>query len=283
MPVLTQPADASFDDWVAMHDAAQALLDQVAEPVRLEAGVGSETLVTEYFPLTGEVRTSGTIVDRVPEHSPYDGPFTAPRPSGPSAPDPALVVAVPLLPETLGTAEPSLSLPYDHSWRCGRPLNKSAYLSHWLDDWANPDTELVANAWTAREWDATIRAAIEEFSYFWPVKVGSTIYVRHPDAVDALAAAHESDPRFRRKQEAHRARWVDTALHVGLHELYRTRAVWPDPDAMPCGICGRVFAPETLNPFSSVVAALRTSPLLPVVHHARVPGPAWTGIGGLRP
>ena len=249
--IRNQPEGWTAEEWAGVHDSAQQMLDDLSAPVRLEMTGPGGTLVTEFVPLTGESRQSGSLGGWEEEYSRYfDGPFTAERPTGPTAAPADLLEAVPCLAETLASPNRDLPALRDHSWRCGEPLGHKAWLSDWFDEWTADDAEILAGTWTDPEWDAIVLKGIAEFSFRWPPKVARTIHLRHPDAVNALGAAHDADPRFSRKRDAHRDRWVETALTIGLHELYRHRVEWPNPEAMLCPICGRAFAPETLSPWS---------------------------------
>jgi hypothetical protein len=176
----------------------------------------------------------------------FDGPFTAPAVSGPVSPPPWLLLAFPLLEHALGTPDPDTPAIRDCSWRAAGPQAAGPVFSHWTD-WNQEDAARLETVWTDSSWDYFVRETIELWAWAWPDVVGKEAAVRIPDAVEALRSAHRSDPRFSRKQEAHRNHWVETALHLGLHEFYRYRVVWPDPIALDCAVCGRLFAPETLS------------------------------------
>lgn len=79
LPMLRErPSDATPAEWVQLHDSAEQLVVALSTPLRLEMQFGGETAVTEYVPLTGEVRESGGFAPYVEQHDRYfDGPFTA--------------------------------------------------------------------------------------------------------------------------------------------------------------------------------------------------------------
>jgi hypothetical protein len=61
-----------------------------------------------------------------------------------------------------------------------------------------------------------------------------------------LEERHRADPRFARKRDAHRTKWLERACTVGLWSEYRERHPWPEFEARACVVCGRQFAPEGL-------------------------------------
>jgi hypothetical protein len=177
----------------------------------------------------------------------FDGPFTAPEPSGPAHITDPLLREVPQVARVLAEDEPGIPARRDWSWR-GEARDPRSFMSHW-ESWDRDDTATVERAWrrAGSDGDAAVQDLVEQWSWQWPDLAGRSLHAHHPAAVEALVAGHDSDPRFSLKRHAHREAWLDTALHVGLHELYRTRIVWPDPEATTCGVCGRLFAPETLS------------------------------------
>lgn len=173
-----------------------------------------------------------------------DGPFTASPPAGPAAPPTNLVKRIRCLELALIAPDPPLPAIRDWSWRAGEA--HTGLMSHW-PDWRDEDTRAVEEAWVRLEWDYYVRGVIADWSWQWPGVAAQGIRLHHPEALDALARAHDADARFARKREAHRRDWVDAALHLGLYELYRRRTSWPDPEALACAVCGREFPPETLS------------------------------------
>ncbi len=248
--ILTDPpADWSDEELAQTLDAVDNLLEVLSSThtLRIEGpgGLISETTVD----------TQGNVIEHwsaEPEPEPssrwFDGPFSAPPVTGPATPPETLLSAVPLLGAALQRPDPPLPARRDTSWRADEPRSPAGRMSHW-PDWEDADTQLVATAWTDPKWDTWVREVIEVWSWAWPDVVGDEARVRFPGLGTALLAAHDSDPRFARKRDAHRAGWIEAALHVGLHELYRTRTTWPDPVARECAVCGRAYAPEVTNPF----------------------------------
>lgn len=191
------------------------------------------------------VRDLGTAASEAPERF-FDGPFTAGPPTGPAAPPEALVDDVPLLPTAvLGpTALPAVR---DWSWRAGEQKSRFSIVAD-VGEWGAVDDSMLSELLALHSAvDRAVRGSIETWAWRWPDAAAPMLRLQHPAFVQDLydaATRHVEHPRGR---EAFRRRWVDTALTTGLHEHYRRLVAWPDPHAMACAVCGRVFAPETLS------------------------------------
>jgi len=176
----------------------------------------------------------------------FDGPFSAPTSRGPAQVPSDLLDFVPSLAQVLETSDPSIPALRDFSYRCDEPMKLwGGRMSHWVD-WTTSDTALVASTS-----DSGVVALVEEliarWSWAWPDVAAQVLPLRMPDFLARLTQACASDPRYKRKRHGFRRDWLDTALHEGLFEHFRTSHRWPDPVAQHCGSCGRLFAPETLS------------------------------------
>jgi hypothetical protein len=76
----------------------------------------------------------------------YDGPFTAPMPTGAAAPAPDLVAGIAVLPQVLATRERQVPVLRDWSYRWNESLAEwGGRFSHWVD-WTDADTALAVVA-----------------------------------------------------------------------------------------------------------------------------------------
>jgi hypothetical protein len=172
----------------------------------------------------------------------FDGPFTAPPPSGPASPPANIVEAVPLLPAVLELPDPPLPVQRDWSWRASDPNPPGGGSNRW----GPVDAELLEAAWTPAA-DATIRALIEAEAWRWPSYAYMSLAARHPELLAEIHARALRHPPHPRATELMADEWVTSACSLGLHSRYRALVPWPDPEATTCAVCGRLFAPETLS------------------------------------
>lgn len=176
----------------------------------------------------------------------YDGPFTAPIPTGAAAPAPDLVAEIAVLPQVLATPEPQVPALRDWSYRWNESLAEwGGRFSHWVD-WTDADTALVASALNPQV-EQLVDGLIERWAWIWPDVAAQVLPAAEPRFVSTLTELCARDPRYRNKRDAFGRNWLDTALHEGLFEHFRRRRQWPAPTAHSCRICGRIFPPETLS------------------------------------
>lgn len=134
----------------------------------------------------------------------------------------------------------------DWSYRWNESLAEwGGRFSHWVE-WTDVDTALVASALNSKV-EAMVDALIEHWAWIWPDVAAQVVPAREPPFVATLTELYARDRRYRRKQDAFRQNWLDTALHEGLFEHFRRSRQWPSPTAQSCRVCGRIFPPETLS------------------------------------
>jgi hypothetical protein len=142
-------------------------------------------------------------------------------------------------------ADPNTPAVRDSSWRSNQARDGRSYFSHWVE-WSDDDTATLSDVMTPTV-ERTLDELIRTWSFMWPDVGATTLPARHADWCEKLAKVAVGRVETAHMYFSREERWVETALHVGLHEHMRRIRTWPHPAAMLCAVCGRTFAPETLS------------------------------------
>jgi hypothetical protein len=211
--------------------------------------VGDEEITAVRYGIAGhDVGMTVTISGPAPDttrHVAFDWPRSAPDPTGPATPlSEALAVAPDLAHVLRVVPEPELPQPRRDDW----PVNATLAQLRMVEaaEWTDADTNHVRAAITD-DVDAYMRSLIDRWrGLWWQLTWQSKFQARFPVFVASLAERHRTDPRYARKKDAHRTKWLQHACTVGLWDVYRERHPWSDYEAQNCVVCGRRFPPESL-------------------------------------
>jgi hypothetical protein len=235
--------------------ATNAILSDRAEPPAPGMTVttdleGDNVVTTARYTLDGhDTGLSLTVSGLAPNASrsvAWDWLRSAPDPTGPARPSREALEVAPDLAMVLSTIpEPQLPAPRRDDWPVSASLEELRHVDP--GEWCEADTALVRAVLTD-DVDAYVRALIDRWQgLWWQLTWALKFQARFPAFVGALSESHRSDPRFARKRDAHRTRWIESACTIGLWDIYRELHPWPDPVAKDCVVCGRRFPPESAS------------------------------------